>query len=335
MSAPRAVLAGASGFIGTRLSDDLRTRGYHVRLVGRRGPDVRWGDRAGLVEAVDGAELLINLAGRSVGCRYHDKNRQEIYESRVQTTTELQQAVSAAAAPPPLWMNASTATIYRHALDRPQTDLPPTEGGGELGDGFSVDVARNWERTFFAGDLPGVRRVALRMAIVLGDGPALDKLATAARFGLGGPQLDGWWLPHRRYRGIGPDPSGPTVWRRHDVPTEVPGSRPGDQKFSWIHLEDLIAVLRFIVEHPELEGPVNVAAPGAATNRRLMAALRRAVHAPIGLPAPRWLLEPGMVVLGQESELVLKSRWVEPTRLIEAGFGFAWPELEPAVADLV
>lgn len=330
MSAPRAVLAGASGFIGTRLSEDLGSRGYDVRLVGRHGPDVRWGDRAGLTEAVDGAAVLINLAGRSVGCRYHDKNRQEIYDSRVETTTQLHQAVSAATEPPPVWMNASTATIYRHALDRPQTDLAPTAGGGEIGDGFSVDVARNWERTFFAGDLPGVRRVALRMAIVLGDGPALTKLATAARFGLGGPQLDGRWLPHRRYRGIGPDPSGPDVWRRH-----IPCAPRGDQKFSWIHLEDLIAVVHFILDHPELDGPVNVAAPGTATNRRLMAALRRAVHAPIGLPAPRWLLEPGMIVLGQESELVLKSRWVVPTRLIESGFRFDWPELEPAVADLV
>ena len=222
-----------------------------------------------------------------------------------------------------LWLNASTATIYRHATDRPQS-----EDDGEIGEGFSVDVARNWERVFFAGDLPQTRRVALRMAIVLGDGPALRKLTTAARLGMGGPQQDGWWFPHRRYRGIGPDPSGPVVWHRHDT-------RHGDQKFSWIHVDDLLRAVTFLDAHDQLSGPVNLAAPGTSTNRELMAALRVAVRAPFGLPAPRWLLEPGMLVLRQESELVLKSRWVVPTRLVDAGFEFRWPELGPAVTDLV
>ncbi len=322
MIAPRAVVAGASGFIGPWLVEDLTEGGYQVARIGRRGPDIRWGDAAGLTALVNGADLLVNLAGRSVGCRYTDHNRDEIYRSRIDTTTQLHDAVTAAARPPRLWMNASTATIYRHATDRPQT-----EQDGEIGEGFSVDVARNWERVFFAGDLPRTRRVALRMAIVLGDGPALNKLAMAARVGLGGPQLDGWWLPHRRYRGIGPEPSGPAVWHRHDC--------RGDQKFSWIHLDDLRAALRFITEHEEISGPVNIAAPGTSTNRDLMAALRSAVGVPFGVPAPRWLLEPGMTVLRQESELVLKSRWAVPARLREAGFGFTWPELAPAVADLV
>jgi NAD dependent epimerase/dehydratase family enzyme len=322
VTAPRAVLAGASGFIGTRLAADLTAQGYQVALVGRRGPDGRWGDEKSLAALVDGSDLLINLAGRSVGCRYHDRNRNEIYRSRIDTTVALHRAVTVAAQPPRLWMNASTATIYRHATDRPQT-----EDDGEIGEGFSVDVARNWERVFFADQLPTTRRVALRMAIVLGDGPALNKLAMAARVGLGGPQLDGWWFPHRRYRGIGPDPSGPTVWHRHDT--------RGDQKFSWIHIDDLLAALRHLDGHDEIAGPVNLAAPGTSTNRDLMAALRRAVGARVGLPAPRWLLEPGMVVLRQESELVLKSRWAVPARLVETGFAFSWPELAPAVADLV
>lgn len=320
----RAVVSGASGFIGPRLAEDLRARGYDVVLVGRRGPDVRWGDRGGLEAAVDGADLLVNLAGRSVGCRYTDAHRDEIYASRVDTTRALHDAVSGARRPPRLWLNASTATIYRHATDRAQT-----EDGGELGEGFSVDVARGWERAFFAGELPATRRVALRMAIVLGHGPALNKLLMAARLGMGGPQRDGWWLPHRRYRGIGPDPTGPTVWRRHD------DTGHGDQRFSWIHIDDLAAAVTFLDEHDELAGPVNLAAPGTSTNRALMAALRRAARVPFGLPAPRWLLEIGMVVLRQESELVLKSRWVVPTRLLDAGFTFRWPELDAAVADLV
>ena len=153
----------------------------------------------------------MNLAGRSVGCRYTDAHRNEIYASRVDTTRALGEAAGRAEHPPRLWLNASTATIYRHATDRPQT-----EDDGELGEGFSVDVARDWEGAFFAGELPRTRRVALRMAIVLGDGPALNKLLTAARSGMRGPQQDGWWWPHRRYRGIGPTPTGPTAWRRHD-----------------------------------------------------------------------------------------------------------------------
>jgi NAD dependent epimerase/dehydratase family enzyme len=324
MGGARAVLAGASGFLGPRLADDLRTRGYDVVVVGRRGPDVRWDDRTALDAAVDGADLVVNLAGRSVGCRYRDAHREEIYASRVGTTRALGEAVRRAEHPPRLWLNASTATIYRHAMDRPQT-----EDDGELGEGFSVDVARDWERAFFADELPATRRVALRMAIVLGDGPALNTLLAAARFGMGGPQQDGWWFPHRRYRGIGPDASGPALWHRHD------DTHGGDQRFSWIHVDDLLAAVRFLDEHEELDGPVNLAAPGTSTNRALMAALRRAARAPFGLPAPRWFLEIGMLVLRQESELVLKSRWAIPRRLLDAGFTFRWPDLDDAVTDLV
>jgi NAD dependent epimerase/dehydratase family enzyme len=218
-------------------------------------------------------------------------------------------------------MNASTATIYRHAMDRPQS-----ESAGETGTGFSVDVARAWEREFFAGDLPGTRRVALRMAIVLGDGPATNLLFRLARLGVGGPQLDGWWFPHRRYRGIGPDPSGDGRAPRHDT--------RGRQRFSWIHLDDVVGAVRFLRDRDDLDGPVNLAAPGPRDNRTLMAILRRIVRAPIGLPAWRFMLEPAMWVLRTEPELVLKSRWVVPERLQAAGFTFAWPELEPALRDV-
>lgn len=319
-SQPRAVLAGASGFIGQALVADLRDRGYAVVRIGRRGPEARWGDQAAVARAVDGADLLINLAGRSVGCRYHDRNREEIYRSRIETTTQLHDAVAGSSAPPRLWLNASTATIYRHATDRPQT-----ESDGELGAGFSVDVARDWEQAFFDGDLPGTRRVALRMAIVLGHGGALGMLRTATRFGLGGPQLDGWWLPHRRYRGIGPTPTVPPP---HGQRTR------GRQRFSWIHIEDLLRAIAFLDDHHEIEGPVNLSAPGVSDNRTMMAELRRTVGAPFGLPAPRWLLELGMLVLRQESELVLKSRWVLPQRLAAAGFSFDHTELGAALSDL-
>ena len=139
MSTRRAVLAGGSGFIGQRLIRELSADGYEVARVGRTGPDARWGEPERLAELVDGSEVLINLAGRSVGCRYTDANRDEIYRSRVDTTAELHRAVELAASPPAVWLNASTGTIYRYAMDRPQT-----EADGELGRGFSVDVARDW-----------------------------------------------------------------------------------------------------------------------------------------------------------------------------------------------
>ena len=320
MSTRRAVLAGASGFIGQRLVRELTADGYEVARVGRTGPDARWGEPDRLAELIDGSELLVNLAGRSVGCRYTDAHRDEIYRSRIDTTAGLRRAVELAGSPPSVWLNASTGTIYRYALDRPQT-----EADGELGRGFSVDVARDWEGAFFVGELPGTRRVALRMAIVLGDGPALQMLLRAARFGAGGPQHDGWWFAHHRYRGIGPTPTEPaaTGHRSH-----------GDQRFSWIHLDDLVEAVRFVIARPDLQGPVNLAAPGTSTNRLLMAELRRAARRPFGLPAYRWMLEPGMLVLRQESELLLKSRWVAPQKLLDAGFTFAWPELGPAITDL-
>lgn len=321
MSTRLAVIAGASGFIGAAFERDLESRGYRVRTIGRSGP-VTWNDAEAVDELVDGADLLLNLAGKNVGCRYHDRNRNEILRSRVETTRQLRRAVERATAPPRIWLNASTATIYRHATDRPQA-----ESDGEIGSGFSVDVASDWETEFFAGDLPGVRRVALRMAIVLGDGPATRKLVTIAQLGLGGPQIDGWWPAHRRYRGIGADPSGDgrSPWHRTG----------GNQRFSWIHLDDVLGAVRFIDETPGIEGPVNLAAPGPVTNRELMSELRRSVGRSIGLPAYRWMLEPAMFILRVEPEMLLKSRWVVPERLTDAGYEFRWPQLEPALSDVV
>jgi NAD dependent epimerase/dehydratase family enzyme len=322
MTRPVAVIAGASGFVGGALRSALAEDGFEVRLIGRNGPDGRWTDPDSLRRSVDGADLVINLAGKSVNCRYTDANRDEILRSRVETTRLLREAVTDAAAPPALWLNASTATIYRYALDRPQT-----EADGELGSGFSVDVARTWEDEFFTGDLPGTRRVSLRMAIVLGDGPATRLLVRLARLGLGGPQYDGRWFPHRRYRGIGPHPTGDgrPPWHR---------SR-GRQRFSWIHIDDVVGAVRFIRDHPEIDGPVNLAAPDPIDNATLMETLRRLVGARVGLPAWRFMLEPAMWALRTEPELVLKSRWVLPGVLTDAGYRFAHAEAGLALADVV
>ena len=318
---PVAVIAGASGFIGKAVADAFAADGYELRLIGRNAP-VGWDDADALRAAVDGADVLLNVAGASVNRRYTDRNRRLILESRVHTTRLLRDAVARSEHPPRVWLNASTATIYRHS-----TDHPNTETDGQIGSGFSVDVATSWEREFFAGDLDRTRRVALRMAIVLGDGPATRMLLSLAHFGLGGTQFDGWCPPHRRYRGIGERPTGPdrAPWHRTH----------GRQRFSWVHIDDVVAAIRFIRDDERLTGPVNIASPRPSDNRTLMRTLRRVTGMPIGLPTTRWMLELGMWALRTEPELILKSRWVLPESLTAAGFTFAHPDLESALVDVM
>lgn len=312
----RVVIAGASGFIGRHLVARARAAGDDVVTVGRAGAHVRWGDRAALIAALDGADLLVNLAGRSVDCRYTPGNRAEILRSRVETTRELREAVVACARPPALWLNSSTATIYRHAEDRPMT-----ESAGELGDGFSVTIAKAWEHEFFEGDLPATRRVALRIAIVLGDGSALVPLVRLARTGFGGAQVDGRWPVTRSRVAAG-------TQRRF-------GASAGRQRFSWVHVDDVAGVIDFLRERPDLSGIVNVASPNPTDNRTLMRTLRRVPGVPVGIPLRRWMLELGAAAIRTETELVLKSRWVVPERLEEAGYVFANPDLEPALRSIL
>ena len=189
----RIVLAGASGFIGRELAAAYRAAGATVHLIGRHGPDARWGQTAAITDLVDGADVVVNMAGKSVNCRYTPENRAEIVRSRVETTRELAEAVANAENPPPLWINSSTATIYRHAEDRPQT-----ESDGEIGSGFSVEVAKAWEAAFFERHLPGTRRVALRTAIVLGDGSVMAPSACSRASDSGEHSSTAGGLPPRR-----------------------------------------------------------------------------------------------------------------------------------------
>ncbi|QCO96944.1 TIGR01777 family protein [Arthrobacter sp. 24S4-2] len=293
------VLAGASGFIGGYFRTRFGQDGWEVRTIGRTrtgtGADtVCWGDDAGLTRVLDGADLLVNLAGRSVNCRYSQRNRAEILTSRVSTTAELGRAVGHCSAPPATWLNASTGTIYRHAEDAQQS-----EHDGEPGDGFSVDVARAWESALARAETPLTRKVPLRISIVLGPGGGVMRpLANLARLGLGGHM----------------------------------GS--GRQKFSWVHVEDLYRGVLFVHQRTDITGPVNVASPDVVDNRELMQLIRRAYGVPIGLPTPAWLLELGAVLTRTETELVLKSRWVQPQKLLNAGFAFTHPELGSALQDI-
>lgn len=313
----RIVIAGASGFVGRSLASAYRARGASVTTIGRSG-DAVWGDTDAIAALLDGADMLINLAGKNVSCRYMADNRAEILRSRVATTAQLRAVIAAVPSPPPLWLNASTATIYRHATDRPQTE---TEG--ELGTGFSVGIARAWEDEFFAGELPGTRRVALCMAIVLGDGSALAPLIGLSRVGLGGAQLDGRWPLTRARIAAG-------TAHHYD-----PEARGGRQRMSWIHQADVLGAIDFLWAHPEIAGPVNLAAPGVTTSREFMATLRDVLRVPIGIPVYRWMTELGAIGLRTESEMVLKSRWVEPGTLVAAGFDFRYPELAPALRNIV
>ncbi|GAA2013587.1 TIGR01777 family oxidoreductase [Brevibacterium samyangense] len=310
----RVVIGGSSGFMGTRLQEVYRSAGREVVTISRSGADLTWDDTSGIAEAVDGAALVVGLAGKSVGCRYHARNRAEIFSSRELTTAALSRAIASASAPPPVWVNSSTATIYRHAEDRPMT-----ESTGELGTGFSVDVAKSWERVLFADDLPGTRRVALRTAIVLGHGGVLPELASLTRWGMGGTQCDGWW---------------PVTRARKEAGTaHFPGARRGKQKFSWIHIDDVVRAIDHLEAHPELDGPVNLSTPNPVDNATLMATLRKVMGVRFGPPLPRWALEVGGMINGVETELILKSRWVLPERLLASGFTFRYPELEPALRE--
>lgn len=314
MSAGRVVIGGSSGFMGRHLGPKYRAEGREVVTISRSGADLCWGDQAGIDQAVDGAALVIGLAGKSVNCRYTPENRAEIFRSRRDTTASLSAAIGAAATPPPVWVNSSTATIYRHAEDRPMTEL-----SGELGTGFSVEVAKAWEKALFADDLPHTRRVALRSTIVLGHGGVLGPLKNLARIGLGGAQHDGWWPVSKARRAAGT--------------AHLPGAKGGSQRFSWVHLEDIGRIIDFVERHPELEGPVNAAAPGPVDNTTFMATVRRVLGVHFGPPMPRWMLEIGAVGIRTETELILKSRWVWPEKLADAGFEFSYPTLEPALRE--
>ncbi|MFD1778102.1 TIGR01777 family oxidoreductase [Fredinandcohnia salidurans] len=290
----KIVLAGGTGFVGTYFYKKFTELGYDVKVISRNAPNITWNDKRGIIQALEDAEMLVNLAGKSVNCRYNEKNKQEILHSRTETTKLLGDAIKECNNPPAIWINSSTATIYRHAEDRPMT-----EERGEIGTGFSVEVAKRWEEAFFSFTLPKTRQVALRISIVLGsDGGVMIPYKNLVRFGLGGIQ------------------------------------GPGTQKFSWIHIEDLFNIILYIRDHNHLSGVFNCSTPNPITNRELMNALRRAFNRRLGLPAPAWLLELGAIFIRTETELILKSRWVIPERLVKEGFTFRYPTIDQALAQI-
>jgi uncharacterized protein len=299
------VIAGGSGFLGRAAARFFAARGWKVIVLSRRADAaiegaaaVAWDGRTlgPWTEALEGADVLLNLAGRHVNCRYNARNRAEIERSRVDSTTVLGQAIARLRVKPRVWVNSSTATIYRHAEDRPQD-----ESTGEIGSGFSVNVAKVWEKAFFDAQTPGVRKVALRTAMVMGRGRGgpFEVFRTLVRLRLGGRM------------------------------------GPGTQYVSWIHLDDFCRGVEFLIERDDLNGTVNLASPHPLPNAQFMRDLRHAAGVRFGLPATRWMLEIGAFVIRTETELPLKSRWVVPTRLRDAGFSFEHPTWAEAARDLL
>jgi uncharacterized protein (TIGR01777 family) len=301
----KIILAGGSGFLGQSLARHFAARGCEVVVLSRRpAPDqsrirgVQW-DAKGLgdwARELDGAHALINLTGRSVDCRYSAANRKEILGSRLDATRVLGEAIRGCAKQPGVWLNAASATIYADTRgDTPAND----EEQGVIGEGFSVDVCRAWEKTFWDAEVPGLRKVLMRIAIVLGEAGAMGPMKRMARLGLGGKM----------------------------------GS--GEQFMSWLHVEDFVRMVDFLIENQDARGTYNLASPFPVPNREFMCSLRAALGRSLGLPSPRWLLELGARFIRTETELILKSRKVVPRRLEDAGFSWTYPRVKQALDSLV
>lgn len=297
------VITGANGFIGQSLIHHLKGK-YHIAALVRKPrpstPDVTyyvWDGRTvgDWKQAFEGALAVINFAGKSVNCRYTERNKAAIYASRLESTAAVGQAIQQCTVKPKVWLNAASATIYGYSLTHANT-----EENGVVGEGFSVDVCRKWEAQFHEYADPEVRQVALRTTIVLGKGGGVVvPFKNLVRLGLGGRQ----------------------------------GS--GKQIFSWIHIDDFCRAVEHLITNERSEGPYNMAAPHPVTNNYLMQTFRRKMRMPVGLPQPAWLLAFGAWLIGTETELILKSRYVVPMKLQREGFQFTYPNIEECVEEVV
>ncbi len=300
----KIILAGGNGYLGTVLANYYKGIAHEVIILSRKPAAVNGNVKTiiwdGKTEGewasyLNDADLLINLCGKNVNCRYTPENKQEIISSRVVPTALLGRVVGSLAHPPQLWINVTSATIYRHAEDHAQD-----EDTGETGYGFSIEVCRQWEQTFFDAPTPATRKVALRMGIVLGHADGVfPRLLNLVKLGMGGKQGN------------------------------------GEQYVAWVHQQDAAQITEWLLQHPELHGVINCTAPQAVKNHTLMRIIRQSYGIPFGLPAPQWLLEIGARLIGTETELILKSRWVAPKRLLSSGYNFQFARPEHAIHDIL
>lgn len=308
----KIVIPGGSGQIGRILGRWFHAKGHEVVVLTRNPSQAPWravywdGTKPGpWIRELEGSDVCINLAGRSVNCRYHQRNRREICASRIDTVLLLNGVIASLRQPPLVWLNASTATIYRHSLDRAMDEQTGELGGNELDApdtwNFSIEVAKSWERAFFSKDIPGVRKVAMRSAITMSPdrGGAFDVLLGLVRAGFGGTQ------------GV------------------------GNQFVSWIHELDFARAVEFIISRSEFSDIVNIASPNPLPNRDFMRALREAWGRSLSIPLSKRMIEAGAFLRRTESELILKSRRVIPGKLLGAGFCFEYPQWPTAARELI
>lgn len=316
MKNKKIVIAGGTGFIGQELTNYfgaenqvvILTRQLQHQKTNAFGESkvsdaalkntrfVKWdaATAGNWSKELDHADMLINLAGKTVNCRYNEKNKKEIFDSRTKTTHALGEAIRQCVNPPKLWINAASATIYPYA-----TDTPRDESFTSFATDFSVQVCQLWEQTFNEQHTLHTRKVALRMAITLGAGGVMTPYFNLLKFGLGGRQ----------------------------------GS--GKQMYSWVHVTDTCRMMEWIFDNPALEGTYNCVSPHAVTNNEFMKTLRQATGYKIGLPAFEWMLAIGAPLIGTEAELVLKSRWVIPAKILQSGFQFKYAKLEDAFKEII
>lgn len=293
------VIAGGTGFLGQVLETNFSEKGNSVTILTRKPTKenhIYWNakDLEDWTSALEGAYVLINLTGKSVDCRYTAANKKLIYDSRVDSTHALGLAINLCEKPPKIWLNSSTSTIYEDSYIKEMTEV-----NGDIGDDFSMNIAKSWEATFNSITTPKTRKIVLRTAIVLGkNGGALIPLKRLTQFGLGGKQ-----------------------WH-------------GKQKVSWIHETDFANAIHFLIEQQQ-EGTFNIVSPKPTTNSYVMKTLRKVLKMPFGISHPKWLLEFGAALIGTETELVLKSRNVIPEKLTAYGFKFKYPKIEDALYSLM
>lgn len=307
----KIVIPGGSGQVGAILARAFQAAGDDVVVLSRSPVSIPcrcapWNGRSvgAWARELDGTDVVINLAGRNVNCRYNAANRRAIIDSRVESTRVVGEAIARCERPPRVWLQASTATIYAHRFDAPNDEATGIIGGNEADVPaywrFSIDVARAWEQACMDVATPATRRVLMRSAMTMSPdrGGIFDTLLGLVRRGLGGTSGDG-----RQY-------------------------------LSWIHEHDFVRAVRWLIEHEDVSGPVNLASPNPLPNADFMRDLREAWGTRIGLPATRWMLAVGAFLMRTETELVLKSRRVVPGRLLAAGFAFEFPAWRAAAEDL-
>lgn len=299
----KLVIAAGTGFLGQILIDHFKNDFGQITILTRGKSEVKGGIKFvnwdakslnGWESELENTAVLINLAGKSVDCRYTEANKMMILSSRIDSTKILAAAILKCQNPPKHWLNSSTSTIYRHSEDKQMT-----EGNGEIGNDFSMNVAKAWEKAFFETETPKTLKTALRTSIVLGkNGGAFIPIKRLAQFGLGGKQGN------------------------------------GNQFISWIHEKDFARAIEFIIGK-ELDGIVNLISPKPIRNAEFMKKLRKEMKTPFGIPTPKWLLKIGAKIIGTEAELVLKSRNVLPQRLQQNGFKFEFGAIEQAFKNLL